>query len=176
MEITKNSYSISKIKKLIDLNHDMINFKVIFNVISNSDQPFWALVVDQSTIDTLEDSQLEYKQVVGTLSGEIVADKNIYQNYYIILKSEKQMSVDVELQTTKLPDYIEPSTASQDLQQDTENAPTDYGNIMIYLLAAIIVVGIVYIIINKTNKESEPISTVNTNQSLLAKMKKIQLE
>lgn len=104
--ITKNVYSISKIKKLIDLNHNMINFQVRFILTSN--QPFYALIVDQDTLDTTDN--LQYKYVEDRLSGEIISDKNMYQNYYIILKSDKPINVNVELHTVHLPDLIQQTT------------------------------------------------------------------
>lgn len=102
--VTKQTYSISKIKKLIDLNGDMTNFRIHFTIASPEGKTFEALIVDQSTLDNMEP---EYKTVPGSMSGDIEATKNVYQNYFIILRSQLPMTVEVELETTALPDYIE---------------------------------------------------------------------
>ena len=97
----KTSHTIGKIKKLIDLNGDNTNFDLSFTATCQDDTPFHLLVVDQTTLDNTP--ELQYKEVNGTISGNIVADKNIYQNYFLILKSEKTCNVDVELTLKALP-------------------------------------------------------------------------
>lgn len=105
MSTSIKTYQLGKVKKLIDLNHDMINFKANFEIKTLS-KPFQALIINQYTLDTVESSQLEYKQVDTSISGEVIADKNVYQNYYIILRSDEPTEVEVKLETTRLPDLI----------------------------------------------------------------------
>lgn len=120
MTTTIKSYSVSKIKTLIDLNHDMINFKVQFSLTSES--PFYAIIVNQDTLDNTESDTLEYRYVEDTLTGEVVADKNVYQNYYIILKADRPTNVQVELYTTRLPDVIN----SRPIQSYTPSHPSPH--------------------------------------------------
>ena len=101
MAQTKQTYQLSKIKQLIDLNGDSTNFDLTFKVTCKDSTPFNLLVVDQTTLDNTPN--LQYKEVVGTISGNIVADKNVYQNYFLILKSQSPCSVDVELTKKVLP-------------------------------------------------------------------------
>lgn len=101
MSQTKQKYRLGKIKQLIDLNGDSTNFDLKFNVTCEDDTPFQVLVVDQTTLDN--NPELEYKETKNSISGNIVADKNIYQNYFLILKSEKPCNVDVELIKNELP-------------------------------------------------------------------------
>ena len=82
----KTTHVLGKIKQLIDLNGDSINFNLNFKVQSKDNSPFHVLVVDQDTLDNTP--SLEYKEAKGSISGNIVADKNKYQNYYLILKSD----------------------------------------------------------------------------------------
>ncbi len=103
---TNKTYSISNKIQLIDLNHDMINFRVEF--LLSSSNPFYALIIDQHTLDNTEIQNIEFRRVETSLSGEVVSDKNIYQNYYIILKSEQPTDVNIQLHTTPLPDFIPP--------------------------------------------------------------------
>ena len=175
--VTQNSYSISKIKKLIDLNHDMINFKVLFNISSPDDQQFQALIVNQSTLDSVESDKLEYKTVQGSLSGEVVADKNVYQNYYVILKSDVPIAIDVELQTTKLPDYIEHVEKKPKKEQESSSQNDNVK----YILMGIGVMVVLYFIMVKMNEGKGSggggsLPKSGMHQSLLTKLKKISLE
>jgi len=87
MSTISNTYKINNVKQLIDLNGDIKNFMLKFEVQStNPNDEFDILVVDQTTLDA--DSKIEYKHVAGYISGEILADKNVYQNYFLIIKSE----------------------------------------------------------------------------------------
>ena len=107
MSQSKKTYTLGKIKQLIDLNGDSTNFDLSFTVTCHDDTPFNLLVVDQTTLDNTP--ELQYKEANKTISGNIVADKNVYQNYFLILKSEKTCSVDVELTKKVLPQTpIEP--------------------------------------------------------------------
>ena len=110
MSQSTKTYVLSKVKQLIDLNGDSINFNLNFKVTSRDDTPFQVLVVDQTTLDNSE--ELKYKDAKNSISGNIIADKNIYQNYFLILKSNKECTVDVELTKNdlpKTPDKIESS-------------------------------------------------------------------
>lgn len=101
MSQTKKTYFLSKVKQLIDLNDDSTNFDLSFKVTCHDDTPFKVLVVDQTTLDNSE--ELNYKETKNSISGNIVADKNVYQNYFLILKAEKACKVDVELTKKDLP-------------------------------------------------------------------------
>jgi len=78
--------NLNNIKQLIDLNKDKVNFELDFQVESMNGVPFEALVVTQEMLDS--ETPLEYQKANGVISGKIVSDKNIYQNYFLILKSD----------------------------------------------------------------------------------------
>lgn len=105
------TYTLGKIKQLIDLNGDTTNFNLTFKVTCHDNTPFNVLVVDQTTLDN--SPELEYKEAVKEMSGNIVADKNIYQNYFLILKSETPCVVDVQIDKKPLP--ITPNFPINDL-------------------------------------------------------------
>jgi len=50
--------------------------------------------VDQTTLDA--SPTLQYKKANGTISGNIVADKNVYQNYFLVLKADNPCQVVVK--------------------------------------------------------------------------------
>jgi hypothetical protein len=110
MSTNVKTYSVSKVKQLIDLNGDSTNFDISFRVTSKNSAPFDILVVDQATLDGNPD--LKYKNVSnGSISGRIKHDKNIYQNHFMILKSENACECNVEIQKTDLPKNIPQSPA-----------------------------------------------------------------
>ena len=106
MSVTKKTYTLGKIKQLIDLNGDSVNFDLTFTVTGKDETMFNVLVVDQTTLDN--SPELQYKEAKGTISGNIVADKNVYQNYFLILKSETPCQVEVELHKKELPRTPDP--------------------------------------------------------------------
>lgn len=174
---TRKTYSISKIKKLIDVNNDMINFKLNFNIVAHdTTNPFSALIVNQSTLDNTEQGNLEYKLVHGSLSGEVIADKNVYQNYFIILKADVPMDVDVELQTLRLPDHIETKTsASTTKKRKKSKTSKDSDNTIVYILVVIGVVAVLFYIMNQQKTNISPVVS-SMHQSLLSKLKKLPLD
>lgn len=105
---SKEVISLGKTKRLIDLNKSYTNFKLTFNVVSENQEDFFLAVVDQKTLDEVADSDIEYKLANGSLSGSVVSDKNIYQNYFLILKSENPVNVNVEINIEELPKKINP--------------------------------------------------------------------
>ena len=106
MSGVKQTHNLGKIKKLIDLNGDSINFDLSFTVTCKDDTPFNALVVDQSTLDNGQ--ELVYKEVKKTISGNILADKNVYQNYFLILKSDSPCDIELEIVKKDLPKTANP--------------------------------------------------------------------
>jgi hypothetical protein len=124
---------------------------------------------------------MEYKTVDGSLSGEIIADKNVYQNYFIILKSDVPMSVTVELQTTRLPDYIEKKKKKSKNKENTAaNNVSSKDNMknMKYLFGGIIAIVVIYLLVCKLGKKggADILPKSGINQSLLTKLKKMPLE
>jgi len=101
MSQTKKTYSLTKFKQLIDLNGDSENFDLTFTVTCNDSSPYQLLVVDQTTLDNSE--ILDYKDVTGVMSGSVIADKNVFQNHFLILKSENPCEVHVEIVKQELP-------------------------------------------------------------------------
>jgi hypothetical protein len=114
MSRTKKTIKLGKIKQLIDLNGDSTNFDISFNVSCRDDTPFHLLVVDQTTLDN--SPELQYKEVSGSINGNIVADKNLYQNHFLILKSENPCEVDVEFTKKILPKTPESALQMQPLE------------------------------------------------------------
>lgn len=104
-------YTVNSMKKLVDLNADMINFVTNFTAKSTNNEEFECLVVDQATLDN--NSDLQYKKVPGIISGSVSSDKNVYQNYYLILRSDTPCTVDVTIESQHLDDVLNINTDTQ---------------------------------------------------------------
>ena len=92
----KQTLSLSKTQQLVDLNGETANFDLTFNVNCKTKDSFQVVVVDQATLDN--NPELEYRNTDdGQISGNIISDKNIYQNYFLCLKSEKPCIVDITI-------------------------------------------------------------------------------
>lgn len=167
MTIVKNTYTISKIQQLVDLNTDLVNFKINFKIYSLQNLPFEALIVNQSTLDTEEN--IQFKKVQGSLTGEIISDKNMFQNYFLIMKSETPMAVEVELDIEKLPDYIEPPG-------DGGNNYLQENNIK-YLIVGFGVLVLIFLILKFNSKDKNILPKSNVEKfSLLEKLKRLPIE
>lgn len=101
MSKTKQTYKLGKIKQLVDLNRDVTNFDLNFTVVSKDGSEFYSVVVDQTMLDN--EPNPEYKKVKGRISGNIVADKGVYQNYFLILKADKPCECDVTIDMKEIP-------------------------------------------------------------------------
>ena len=93
---TSKKIKLTTVKQLIDLNGDKVNFDLVFEVKTVDNSPFEALVVTQTILDSEE--ELKYKNVSeGIISGNIVSDKGIYDNYFILLKANKNVECDINI-------------------------------------------------------------------------------
>ena len=98
MSLTKKTYSVTKTKQLIDLNGDKVNFKLTFDIKSKNNEPYQTVVVNENNLQTDDELKFDYKLVNnGIISGEIVADTDVYQNYYLLIKADNPCECEVTL-------------------------------------------------------------------------------
>jgi len=94
LKMTQQTYVVDQHKQLIELNKDLVNFDLNFKIVSTSGAPFQAIVVDQKQLD--DNNNLQYKDSTdGQLSGNIVADRNIYRSYILVLKAPQPTEINV---------------------------------------------------------------------------------
>jgi hypothetical protein len=105
MPKTQKMYTLGKIKQLVDLNEDITNFDLTFSVTSQAGEEFDAVVVNQTRLDN--DENIQYEKAPGTISGRISNDKGVYQNYFLLLKSEAPLQVDVVIDLNEIPKSVE---------------------------------------------------------------------
>lgn len=94
--------NINNIQQLVDLNEDLTNFRLDFKVLSENNVPFKAVVVSQHKLDSSE--ILDFKNVDnGIISGNIISDNGVKQNYYLVLKSENPTKCTIEIDLKEIP-------------------------------------------------------------------------
>ena len=118
----KTKYKINNHNQLIDLNGDSINFELTFDIQSNPNDKFEILVVDQNTLDTNENFiKTEYKKSVnGNIQGSVKSDINKYQNFFIIIKSENEVDVEITINKKEI-ETQQCQTQNQSYQVDQQN-------------------------------------------------------
>lgn len=140
MATTKKVYTLNEFKQLIDLNGESTNFDVQFSVTSQTNEPFEIIVVDQTTLDGTP--TLDYKVAdQGTLSGNIVQDKNNhYQNYFLVLKSSKPNKCVVEITKKELPKPIPQSRPAHQQPPVATNSGTPIPWTKIVLIVVVVAI------------------------------------
>ena len=98
---TKTVISLSSVKQLVDLNGNSTNVDITFTAKSLDNSDFYALVVDQKTLDS--DVPLEFKLAKGSISANIISNNNVYQNHFLCLKSDKPCQVEVVIDKKEIP-------------------------------------------------------------------------
>lgn len=167
MSTIKKTVSVNKIKQLIDLNGDKINYELNFSVKSKDDLPFEMIVVSQSTLDSGE--KIDYKNITnGFISGNIVADKNVYQNYFLLLKSENPTECYIEISIKDIPvnkEFLRQQEIQNNnllkeqnnklLQEKTDDSKKSNYKIIVFIVV-IIIIGILlyYFFYNKDSTTS----------------------
>jgi hypothetical protein len=155
MVTTKKTYSVGKVKQLIDLNGDSVNFNTTFKVTSHNNQPFDLVVVDQTHLDNTQN--LEYKNVDnGHISGSVKQDKNVYQNYFLVLKADNPCECDVEINKEDLVPTPQQVEKPVQLQQTPPKKDDGYNWVKIFLvLGGLVCVGlIIYWLYRKKNSSN----------------------
>lgn len=172
---TQNSYSLTSRQQLVDLNGEMTNFNLTFTVTSKNKENFDVLVVDQTTLDN--QPKLDFKRANGTISGNIIADKNVYQNYFLCLKAGDKpcdVTVTIDLKEIQPQPHPQPqpqpsSQASRPSQFTKANVPNKSGGInWKFVLIVIIVVGggaLLWYMYNKKETKNESQLTQQTSDA-----------
>ena len=99
---TNKTVNATSRQQLVDLNGETTNFDLTFTAKSTTGSEFDVLVVDQATLDS--NPTLDFKRTNGgTISGNIVSDKDTYQNYFLCIKAENPTEVNITINKREIP-------------------------------------------------------------------------
>ena len=158
---TKKSYNLGTIRQLIDLNGNSVNFNIDFSVTCHNDISFDFLIVTQDMLD--DDQELKYKKINKTISGNIIGDKNIYKNYYILLRADSPCIVDVVITKKDLPKKEE-ITPNENVSYPSLPAKLNWTKI-IMIGSIIVVIGIVAVYLYNQRKKPKKEGFLFSNDS-----------
>jgi hypothetical protein len=152
-------YTVSNTMKLIDLNGTSINFDIEFSAKSLNNEPFKAVVVNQTTLDNTQD--LEYQDVAdGEISGKISYKDNIPSPFYLVLKSDKNCEVDVEIRKKELPVNVPVRSVKNIVKKS-------YFRTILIFLTVVVCAGILYyfFVYKSSNKNVKKIDISNNTSN-----------
>lgn len=113
---------LTKYMQLIDLNKELTNFDINFSVKERSGKSFQLAVVDQTTLDS--GSNIPYETINGETSANLISNKDVYQNYFLCLKTNENHSdnvvVDININGREIP----AETVTDATQNTTQNTAT----------------------------------------------------
>lgn len=113
-------YKINTTKQLIDLNGQTTNFELMFSVISPEEKTFEAVVVDQTVLDNNKDLKYQPSQH-GQIKGTLRWDKNVYQNFFLVLRAPVECEVEVIIQKNEL--ALNPDIPAEQTSIDVQKGP-----------------------------------------------------
>jgi hypothetical protein len=100
-------YPLTKRPQLIDLNGEHVNFRLEFQVKAvKPENEFQAIVLTQDQLDSVDLNKIEMKQAKGKINGNITANNNKYQNYFLVLKKKEEFpdhEVEVNIHLDQIP-------------------------------------------------------------------------
>lgn len=136
---SSKSLQLTPIKQLVDLNEDMINYHIRFSI--ETEQPgakFQVAVISQTTLDA--GTPIDFQQVEdGGISGEISADKGIYLNYFLVLRTDEKFAVPVTVNIVREELAEQPSS---DQQQPSVNDSSGGSMKNMMIVVVLILIGI----------------------------------
>ena len=102
MRRSTNTYSISKIQQIVEINGELVNFEARFQVKAiPASKMFEMCVITQELLD--KQKNLEFKQVKGVGGASVKNDSGVKQDYVLVLRSPEPCSVEVLLEIQEIP-------------------------------------------------------------------------
>lgn len=153
----RSRLTLEKRHQLIDLNKEYVNFDITFECKAvDATKDFEIIVVNQEQLNTVDLTNLTMKRTKGGyISGNIIADEDKYQNYFLILRSamEEPVEVDMEIkirpiepkatgfQQTDIPPYEQPHVSMEDMAM-TPHCPVATSNShVIFMVVGLLIIG-----------------------------------
>lgn len=180
---TSTTYTINKIKTLVDLNQDLVNFSLRFSVTSENKQPFQMAIVDDTTMNTTD--TIPYQDIkTGYISGELTWKRNVKQTYYMVLIANAKTDVVVDLTIDQLPDVIDEDEGNKATKSGSSSSPSssatatqdDSTRYYLYIALAVILGGVAWMMLTRSSgKGGGGGNPFGAKPTILAKLKQMQL-
>ena len=165
MTTVSKTISSNKQYQLVDLNGDLVNFKIDYILESTDSKPFEISIVSQEHLD--DNKPIIYrKSKNGKIVGSLEHTNNIKDNYYITIKSNEEVEVNMVIKRTS----IDAPTTEMDFEllERNNSFVYKYGYI-IFIVIILILFGIYYYMYihnpcPSTTETSIPQTSLDTKQ------------
>ena len=104
MSSISKSVTVDNKLTLLDLNENVKNFHINFNITTPQSKKFYMSITTQENLDDGKD--IEFKEVDGEIQGEFTVDNNVYNSYILCLKANEPTEINVNTQLSKIADVI----------------------------------------------------------------------
>jgi len=119
-----HNLELSTRHQLLDLNRDKVNFVLNFNIVAEDNKHFFVIILTQKEVDKYGNlDEIEMKTAPGKISGTITVKDNVYENYILLLKSNDNCKVSVDLDVEE----VEPEL--NDVQENYNEMSEPQGNV-----------------------------------------------
>jgi energy-coupling factor transporter transmembrane protein EcfT len=152
---------VGKRPQLIDLNNDLTNFSLTFDCKANPPTTDYKLhVATQTELDRVDIGSLPFKLVRGQIGGNIVADEDRYDNYYLIVQSEEQdveLEIRIDIQPVEAKVKTNPVTEEENVSASSSpllsSEKWNPSKILFWSVFAFIVIFLIYYLFFRTTSK-----------------------
>lgn len=97
-------YNITNVNTLIDLNENINNFDCNFTITNIDDSDNGKFKLSIVSQEELDDGDIQYRNITGSISGNINSKNGIYENYIILIKSDNDCKCHIKTEFRELSD------------------------------------------------------------------------
>jgi hypothetical protein len=135
---------LTKFNKIKDLNRDLVNFELRFQVQSKDGKDFSIFVTDQERLDKTKDFTSEYRRSEGgKISGSVRNDDNTLKSYFLVLRSEEPRVCNVYIERHAIPARkVQPSLPPNDNVQKYTQQIVKQGTNWTKIIFVLVCIGI----------------------------------
>lgn len=135
MDLSDAKITITKSRELIHINGELVSFRSQFNVTSLKSEPFRALIVSQTILDSAEEPIVLRNAPKGIFSGTITENSGKKDLWYIAIEADAEIEAVLNVHTEPVETFV-PEQASE--QKDTQPPPAKKKGLSFWVIALII--------------------------------------
>lgn len=148
--MSKDSITITvdKRQRIIDLNKDIKNFILNFQIKEKDNKEFFMQILSQKQLDNENIDDLDMKLIEGSISGTVEHNEDIYENYVLVLKNENDDEIEVEVNLEI--DETFPDVENVENIKTAENYNNDKksNNKYYYILILLVLIILTFVVYN----------------------------
>lgn len=151
--------TVDKRQRIIDLNKDIKNFTLNFEIKEKDNRNFLMQILSQKKLDEENIDDLEMKPVDGAISGTVEHNDDEYENYVLVLKNENEEEIEIELNLDIIETYPDVENVNNLENSKNDEEYKKSNNKYYYILIILIFIILSFVIYNYFS--SKPINIVD---------------